>query len=37
MIAEAQAHADLNAEELLQRLFHVADGCCRRRARSTMT
>jgi serine phosphatase RsbU (regulator of sigma subunit)/dihydrofolate reductase len=26
MIAEAQAHADLNAEELLQRLFHAADA-----------
>ncbi|HZR59205.1 MAG TPA: SpoIIE family protein phosphatase [Terriglobales bacterium] len=26
MIAEAQAHADLNAEELLQRLFHAADS-----------
>jgi serine phosphatase RsbU (regulator of sigma subunit)/dihydrofolate reductase len=25
MIAEAQAHADLNAEELLQRLFRAAD------------
>jgi len=26
MIAEAQAHADLNAEELLQRLFRAADA-----------
>ncbi len=26
MIAEAQAHADLNAEELLQHLFHAADA-----------
>jgi len=26
MIAEAQAHADLNAEELPQRLFRAADA-----------
>ena len=26
MIAEAQEHADLNAEELLQRLFRAADA-----------
>ncbi len=26
MIAEAQAHADLNVEELLQRLFRAADA-----------
>jgi serine phosphatase RsbU (regulator of sigma subunit) len=26
MIAEAQAHADLNAEALLKRLFHAADA-----------
>lgn len=26
LIAEAQAHADLNADELLQRLFRAADG-----------
>jgi serine phosphatase RsbU (regulator of sigma subunit) len=26
MIAEAQAHADLHAEELLQRLFRAADA-----------
>jgi len=26
MIAEAQAHADLNAAELMQRLFHAADA-----------
>jgi sigma-B regulation protein RsbU (phosphoserine phosphatase) len=25
MIAKAQAHADLNAEELMQRLFRAAD------------
>jgi serine phosphatase RsbU (regulator of sigma subunit) len=26
MIAEVQAHADLNAAELLQHLFHAADA-----------
>ena len=26
MIAEAQAHANLNASELMQRLFHAADA-----------
>ena len=26
MFAEAQAHANLNAEELLQRLFRAADA-----------